>query len=320
MRVDRSRFNWGVFLIVLGGVALAYHQNAISSSVLLDAWRFWPLIVVGIGLKIVLSRTPAAFVGGLVVAVTVGVMAGSAFAVGPSIGCAAGASPGQQVAGQSGAFSGTSTVELDLKCGTADVTTSTDGRWHVGATNDGNHAPAVNSSSNWLQVQSASADGWRWDRGKDDVQISIPQEAQLNLTSKLDLVDARYNLASANITSASFTLNLGSVRIDLTGAKVGDLSVSTNLGAAFITLDGSSDLAANLSTSLGSIEVCVPAELGVRVANSDSLSSSDFGSLGMVRSGNSWQTLNYDSAAHKANLSVNTSLSSLKLHNIGGCK
>ena len=307
-------------MIVLGGVALAYHQNAVSSSVLLDAWRLWPLVLVGVGLKVVLSGTPAAFVGGLVVAVTVGVMAGSAFAVGPSIGCGAGASPGQQVAGQSGSFDGTSTVELDLKCGTADVTTSTDGRWHVGATNDGNHAPAVNSSSNWLQVQSASADGWRWDRGKDDVQISIPQEAQLNLTSKLDLVDARYHLASANITSASFTLNLGSVRIDLTGAKVGDLSVSTNLGAAFITLDGSSDLAANLSTSLGSIEVCVPAELGVRVANSDSLSSSDFGSLGMVRSGNSWQTLNYDSAAHKANLSVMTSLSSLKLHNIGGCK
>src|SRR5450759_3024272 len=77
MRVDRSRFNWGVFLIVLGGVSLAYHQNAISSSVLMDAWRLWPLIVVGIGLKIVMSRTPAAFVGGLVVAVTVGVMAGS---------------------------------------------------------------------------------------------------------------------------------------------------------------------------------------------------------------------------------------------------
>jgi hypothetical protein len=307
-------------LIVLGGVALAYHQNAISSSVLMDAWRLWPLVLVGIGLKVVLSGTPAAFVGGLVVAISIGIVVGGAFAVGPNVGCGAGGQAGERSASQSGAFSGTSTVELDLKCGTADVTTSTDGRWHVGATNDGNHAPAVNSGPNWLQVQSASADGWGWDRGKDDVQISIPPDAQVNLTSTLDLGDARYNLASANITSASFTLNLGSVRIDLTGAKVGDLSVSTNLGAAFITLDGSSDLAANLSTSLGSIEVCVPAELGVRVANSDSLSSSDFGSLGMVRSGNSWQTLNYDSAAHKANLSVNTSLSSLKLHNIGGCK
>src|SRR5450759_4698094 len=158
MRVDRSRFNWGVFLIVLGGVALAYHQNAISSSVLMDAWRLWPLVLVGIGLKVFLSGTPAAFGGGLVVAISIGIVVGGAFAVGPNVGCGAGGQAGERSASQSGAFSGTSTVELDLKCGTADVTTSTDGRWHVGATNDGNHAPAVNSGPNWLQVQSASAD------------------------------------------------------------------------------------------------------------------------------------------------------------------
>jgi len=320
MRVDRSRFNWGVFLIVLGGVALAYHRNAVSSSVLMDSWRLWPLVLVGIGLKFVLSRTPAAFVGSLVVAISIGIIAGSAFAVGPNIGCGAGGHSGQISAIQSGSFSGTSTVELDLQCGAANITTSADGRWHVDATSDDNHAPSVNSSPNWLRVQSASADGWHWDRGNDDVQISIPQDAQINLTSKLDLGDARYNLGSANLASASFTLNLGSVRIDLTGAKVGNLSVSTNLGAAYITLDGSSDLAGDLSTSLGSLDVCVPSELGVRVTSSDNLSSSDYGSLHMIRSGGSWQTPNYDTAAHRANLIVNASLSSLKLHNTGGCK
>lgn len=320
MRVDRSRFNWGVLLIVLGGVAIAYHRNAISSSVLMDAWRLWPLVLVGIGLKFVLSRTPAAFVGSLVVAISVGIIAGSAFAVGPNIGCGAGGHSGQRNASQSGAFSGTSTIEIDLQCGTANISTSTDGRWHVDATGDVNHAPGVNSGSNWLRVESASTDGWGWDRGKDDVQIAIPQEVQINLTSKLDLGDARYYLGSANVGTASFTLNLGSLRIDLTGARVGNLSVSTNLGAAYITLDGSSDLTGDLRTSLGSLSVCAPAELGVRVTNSDSLSSSDYGSLHMVRSGNSWQTPNYDTAAHKSNLTVNTSLGSLKLDNAGGCK
>jgi hypothetical protein len=320
MRVDRSRFNWGVLLIVLGGVALAYHRNAVSSSVLMEAWRLWPLVLVGVGLKIVLSRTPAAFVGGLVVAVSIGIMAGSAFAVGPNIGCGASGHSGQRSASQSGSFGGNSTVEVDVQCGTANITTSTDGRWHVDTTDDSNHSPTVNSSPNWLRVQSGSADGWRWDRGADDVQISIPQDAQINMTSKLDLGDARYYLGSANLASASFTLNLGSVRIDLTGARVGNLSVSTNLGAAHITLDGSSDLTGDLSTSLGSLDVCVPSELGVRVVNSDSLSSSDFASLHMVRSGSGWQTPNYDTAAHKANLTINTSLSGLKLHNAGGCK
>src|ERR1035437_2331754 len=110
MRVDRSRFNWGVFLIVLGGVALAYNRNAVSSSVLMDAWRLWPLVLVGVGLKFVLSRTPAAFVGGLVVPPPIGPIAGTAFAGGPNIGWGAGGHWGQRSASQSGSFSGTSTV------------------------------------------------------------------------------------------------------------------------------------------------------------------------------------------------------------------
>ena len=319
MRVDRSRFNWGVLFVVLGGVALAYHRNAVSSSVLMDAWRLWPVILVGIGLKIVLSRTPAAFAGGLVVAITIGIMAGSAFAVGPNIGCGGGNS-GQGNGGQSGAFTGSATVELHLQCGSADVSTSTDGRWHVNPTGDANRVPNITSNSNWLRVESASTDGWGWNHNNDDVQVSLPKDTQITLTSNLDLGDAHYNLASANLASASFTMNLGSLRVDLTGATVGNLSVSTNLGAAYITLDGSSDLTGDLRTSLGSLDVCAPSGLGVRVTNSDSLSSSDYGSLGMVRSGGSWQTPNYETATHKANLTVNTSLSSLKLHNAGGCK
>jgi Domain of unknown function (DUF5668) len=319
MRVDRSRFNWGVLLVVLGGVVLAYNRNAVSSSVLIETWRLWPLIVVGIGLKLLLSRTPAAFVGGLVVAISVGLIAGSAFAVGPNFGCG-GVHSSQTSASQSGAFDGTSTVELDLQCGRADVTTSSDGRWHVDSTGDAGHAPNINSNSTWLQVESASTGGWNWSRSDGGVQVSIPRETPINLSAKLDMGDSRISLASANLTSASFTLNLGSVRIDLTGARVGNLSVSTNLGSAFIALDGSSDLTGDLRTSLGSLEVCVPAELGLRITNSDSLSSSDYGGMNMVRSGNSWQTPNYDTAAHKSNLTANTSLGSLKLHNAGGCK
>jgi len=87
MRVDRGRLNWGVFFIVLGAVSVAYHQGAVSSSALGEAWRLWPLILVGIGLGFVLSRTPAFFIGGTVVAVCLGLVFGSVLAVGPNIGC-----------------------------------------------------------------------------------------------------------------------------------------------------------------------------------------------------------------------------------------
>lgn len=319
MRVDRGRLNWGVFFIVLGAVPLAYHAGAVSSSVLVDAWRLWPLVLVGIGLGFVLSRTPAFFIGGTIVAVCLGLVFGSALAVGPNIGCGyEGGNP--RTVSQSGAFGGTSSVDLNLQCGNATVTTSGDSQWHVDATNSAGKTTQVSSTSSWLRVSSAAADGWGFSRGKDDWRVALPSGSPINLTSTLDAGDARFNLASADVASARFNLNLGSLHVDLSGAKVGTLSVSTNLGSAFVILDGSSDLTADMRTNLGSLEVCVPAGLGVRVTASDSLSSSDFGGAGLVRVGGIWQTPGYDDATHKANLTVETSLGSLKLRSAGGCK
>ncbi|MGD0122196.1 MAG: DUF4097 family beta strand repeat-containing protein [Candidatus Limnocylindrales bacterium] len=319
MRVDRGRLNWGVFFIVLGAVPLAYHQGAVSSSVLGEAWRLWPLVLVGIGLAFVLSRTPAFFIGGTIVAVCLGLVFGSVLAVGPNIGCGFDNNNPRTVS-QSGNFGGASSVELNLDCGSATVTTSADGQWHVDATNTSGQATQVSSSGSHLSVSSAGTNGWQFNRGKDDWRIALPAGAQIDLTSTLDMGDAHFNLGPASVASARFTLNLGSLHVDLTGAQVGTLNVSTNLGSAFVILDGSSDLTADLKTNLGSLEVCVPANLGVRVTASDSLSSSDFGGAGLVRVGGTWQTPGYDNATHKANLTVETSLGSLKLRSAGGCK
>ena len=319
MRVDRGRLNWGVFFIVLGAVPLAYHQGAVSSATLGDAWRLWPLILVGIGLGFVLSRTPAFFVGGTVVAVCLGLVSGSVLAVGPNIGCGYDGNNPHTVS-QSGSFGGSATVELDLQCGTATVTASSDGQWHLDATNSGGKATQVNSSSGTLNVSSASTNGWQFDRGRDDWRIALPSGSQIDLTSSLDMGDARFNLGSSSVSTARFTLNLGSLHVDLSGARVGTLNVSTNLGSAYLTLDGSSDVNADLKTNLGSLDICVPAGLGVQVSASDSLSSSDFTGAGLVKVGSLWQTPGYDNAGHKANLTVETSLGSLKLRSAGGCK
>jgi hypothetical protein len=319
MRVDRGRLNWGAFFIVLGTVPLAYHQGVVSSSAIGEAWRLWPLILVGIGLGFVLSRTPAAFLGGLVVAGTLGLVLGGVFAVGPNVGCGSGGNNPASVI-RDGSFGGASTVTMHLQCGSATIATSADDRWHVNATNDGGHAALVNSDSTSLEINSSGDRGGWTDRGTDDWQVALPRSSQVSLSSTLDFGDARYRLSQANLSSAAFTLNLGSLHVDLTGASVGNLTVSTNLGSAWIELGGSSDLAGDLKTNLGSLDVCAPPELGLQIASTGSLSSSDFSGVGMIRVGGVWQTSNYATAAHKANLTVNTSLGSLKLHPAGGCK
>ena len=319
MRVDRGRLNWGVFFIVLGAVPLAYQQGLVSSSALADAWRLWPLVIVGIGLGFVLSRTPAFFVGGTVVAICLGLVFGSVIAIGPNVSCGGDGHNPVSVS-QSGTFDGGSVVNLNLQCGSASVGTTSTSQWWVVANNSGGHAPQVTSGSGLLSVTSANVQGWSFDRGKDDWQIELPSGAPMTLTASLDMGDAHFTLASANLASARFDLNLGSLHVDLSGAKVGTLNVSTNLGAAYITLDGSSNLTGRLETNLGSLDVCLPTGLGVQVAASDSLSSSDIGGAGLAKHGSVWQTPGYDQASHKANLTFDTSLGSLKLHPAGGCK
>jgi len=61
MRLDRRRLNWGVFLHHPGRCSAGLPAGRVSLSTLSDAWRLWPLVLVGIGLGLVLSRTPAYF-------------------------------------------------------------------------------------------------------------------------------------------------------------------------------------------------------------------------------------------------------------------
>src|SRR5512141_1496957 len=168
MNLAKGRLNWGVFFIVLGIIPLAYHQGVITQSQIADSWRLWPLIVVGIGVGFLLSRTPAYFVGGMVVAATLGLIFGSLFAVGPNIGCNNGNENGSAAnVTRAGTFDGSSTVQLNLQCGSATISTSTDGQWHVDANNTAGRYADVTATSNSLTVK-AGKHGGDWFRPGTD--------------------------------------------------------------------------------------------------------------------------------------------------------
>ena len=104
----------------------------VSALAVGQAWRLWPLVIVGIGLAFVLSRTPAFFLGGTVVAVCLGLVFGSALAIGPNVGCGAdGQTHGDYARG--GTFEGNARVDLDLQCGSVTVTTTSDAMWSADA-------------------------------------------------------------------------------------------------------------------------------------------------------------------------------------------
>jgi hypothetical protein len=318
MRVNRGRLNWGVFLVVLGAVPLAYNQGLVSNSALSEAWRLWPVVLVGLGLGLVLSRTPASFVGGLVVAACLGLVLGSLFAVGPQLGCGSGGTFTNSVT-RDGTFDGSASVELKLQCGSATVTTSPDASWHVTTSNTGGAQAQVDWSSNQLSVASNHDSPWP-NRDTEDWQIRLPGQTPIALSVSIGAGDARFNLAGAKLTSATFALNAGSAHVDLTGGTLATLTVSTNVGSTWLTLDGQSDVTGSVSTNLGETKLCAPADLGLQIRASDSLASDNFDSAGLLRVGDVWQTPGYETSTHKADLTTTTSLGSLAINPAGGCK
>src|SRR3954452_7670787 len=84
MQIRRGFLGWGIFLILVGAIPLAVRGGYISADDLGRLFNLWPLILIGIGVGLVLSRTRFDFIGGLIVAATIGIMVGGLLSVGVS--------------------------------------------------------------------------------------------------------------------------------------------------------------------------------------------------------------------------------------------
>ncbi len=318
MTLNRARLNWGVFLIVLAGVPLAYNQGAISMDAVQQLWRFWPLVLVGIGLGFVLSRTPAAFIGGLTVAACLGLVFGGLLTVGPEVGCGPNKGPTHSFS-RSGTLDGASpSVHLELRCGTARVASSADAGWRLDASVRGQD-PTVVSTSNSLTIRQGNRNGWFLGRSEDEWNVALPSGTN-SLSASVDAGEAHFNLAGATISYAEFSLNAGDVHLDLTGARVANLTLSVSVGSANLILDGTSDTSGKISNSVGSTDICAPAGLGLRIRYTGSLASDNFADAGLALIGGAWQNPGYAAAAHKADLTIDNSVGSVTLNPAGGCK
>src|SRR6185312_9972740 len=76
MHIRRGYLGWGVFLILTGAVPLALRAGYLTDDQIDRLWTLWPLILVGVGIGLILSRTRFDFIGGIIVAATLGLMAG----------------------------------------------------------------------------------------------------------------------------------------------------------------------------------------------------------------------------------------------------
>ena len=317
MRPRQGFLFWGLLLIPLGAIPLLVRAGALDVSGLLDTWRLWPLLLVGIGLAILVGRTRVAVAGTVVIALTLGTLGGVALASSGSwIGAVTHCGPGgqsQQLARQ-GAFSATGSVVLDLRCGSLDLTAGGDSQWTVDASYR-DDPPQIDASADRLTIRSADTSV----NQHDDWTIGLPasQVRELSLTANAATSDV--DLTSATLHRLDVDVNAGDTRITAAGGGTDGVDITLNAGRLRLET-GSAPMAGSLAINAGAIDLCVPADVGLRLDVNDQLTfGTNLAAEGLARSGTVW-TRDAAAGAPTIELSIQGNAAALTLKGEGACR
>jgi hypothetical protein len=317
MRVRRGLLFWGLFLIPLGGLPLLVRAGVIDADRLVDAWRLWPLLIIGVGLAILVGRTRAAVVGTLVVALVLGTLGGAALASGNLwFGALSDCGFGRidQHLEKSGSFDGPATVRLDLRCGSLDLGPGPAAGWTLSAGFAG-PAPEIDAATDRLDVRIPGGSGDR--RQEWTVRLLPGNVHDLDLTA--NAASAVVDLTGMKLDGIDAEMNAGDLRIDAANATVARLHATMNAGRIRLIV-GSTAMTGDLSVNAGAIDVCVPDAVGLRFDVTDQLTFvTNLGARGLSRSGTVW-TRAGTGGAPTVDIAVEGNAASFTLNPDGGCR
>jgi hypothetical protein len=322
MHIDRRLLGWGVFFILVGAIPLAVRAGYLQASLVEDWFSLWPLLLIAWGLGLLLRRTPVEWVGGAISAVVLGVMAGGALATGfnpGSFGGCGGDGPGTAFPEQRGQLATGGQVNVEFNCGTLAITAADGADWSVSGTDARGRGPEVESTGSTVSIGTPHGSFFN-DAGRNDWTVAVPRAAALGLGITLNAGQGTADLAGANLSTASLTVNAGEFDLDLANAvQLGDVNATVNAGQATLNLP-SGDRSANLSLNAGNLEVCVPADAPVRVSWSGALGSNDLDESGLTEVDDDvWVSSGFSETAPHLELRVSANAGSFDMTIGGGC-
>jgi len=315
LRIRRGPLFWGLLLIPLGAIPLLVRAGTLDASRFVDIGRFWPLILVGIGVAILLGRSRASLIGTALAALTIGTLGGAALAsgslvVGGITDCAA--DPSQlSTDSEDGAFDGRASLTLDLDCGSVDIETSEAAGWTLDARYR-NQPPIVTATGTSLDVRAPNDGGSH--RQEWSLVVPAADLATLNLTA--NAAAATIDLGGASVERLDADVNAGDLRIDAGDGTLERLDISMNAGRARITLGGSAQ--GSLSANAGALELCVPSDATLRLQVQDQLTfGQNLDDRGLTRDGDTWTRAG--SSATIIEFDIEGNAASFTLEPEGGC-
>ncbi len=319
MRIRRGLLFWGLFLIPIGGITLLVRAGVVDADRLSEAWRLWPLILVGIGLAILLGRSRRAVVMTAVVALVLRSLGGVALAsghlwIGALSDCTVASGPTDKQLERSGTFDGAAAVRLDLRCGSLALATSPATEWKLAAAYRG-PAPVVDAAGGRLDVR---VPGGSSDR-RSDWTVGLPEASVGSLTLTANAATVTLALPGSHLTSLDAAMNAGDLRLDAAGGAIDAIDLSMNAGRIRLAA-GSAALSGDVSVNAGAFDLCVPKGIRLRFHVTDQLTfANNLGARGLTRTGDTW-TRERTNGGPLIDLSIGGSAASFSLDPDGGCR
>jgi hypothetical protein len=326
MRIRRGYLGLGVFLIMAGAVPLAVRAGYLTDDQISRSWTLWPLILVGIGIGLILSRTSFEFIGGIIVAATLGLMVGGFLSSG--VGALSAGACGQD-AGTSafptrdGTFSASGgSVDIEADCGDVTIGVAAGDGWRVEGEDADGAGPVIEATETALHVRPSDDGGTAFlGLGKRDTwRVTVPDAVRTDIDLRLNAGQATLDLSGALVGTVALRLNAGSATIDLESVEaVEDIDVQLNAGSLGLTLPHVSTTG-TIHANAGAVRLCAPPGVALKLHTGESIVASyDYGDHGLVQDGSTWTTPGFDTAPQKIELQTEANAGSFVLDPEDGC-
>lgn len=324
MSVNRSRLDWGVFFIVMGGVLLLANVGLIDRGSVNQLMFLWPVVLIALGCGLLLRYSRVQLAGGLVVAVTLGLVLGSILAGGVSAGAQVGCSgsgAGSTAVTTSGAFGASGSVDAQLSCVDLTLDGLPGNGWNVSAGSDSLRQPTIEPSADSLRLRS-EPERFFGPGPRLPWHITVPQSTPVGLQLEANVATGYVKPGPANLSSLGFTLNASDLDFDLHDlTALGSFGGTLNAATSTLSLPANvSVLSGGITLNASSLTLCVAPSTSVQIELSETLSSNNFAAAGLVKSGDQWVTSGAGSAGPALTMHMSTNVSSVTIDRSGECK
>jgi hypothetical protein len=295
----------GPLILITAGILLLLNQaGRLPWGIWGTLWRFWPLIIVLVGIEVLLgaARSTALYVGGLIVAVViiVGVVLFAVYVGERPVGVRPPAASEQLVEAMHDADSGQ--IGLKFALGTLEISAL------------GDSPSFVEGKLEYSRYSQAAQRAFRVTAG--EARFSLEARSRPAPFWLPGDAGERWNLRFTPRIPLQLEVDAGAgtVLLDLRDLKVVRLDLEGGAGRADITFPAAAALTrASVSAGVGEIIVHIPENVGARIRIDKALASVRVESARFSRSGDEYVSTNYQTAENKLELDVETAVGAITI-------